>query len=56
MHVESDGPIELATPQERRSWSEKLGVTEEELQTIVDQIGPDLETVQTYLRNASPVH
>ena len=42
--------INLAQRYEARYWSEKFGVSEEELTRTVERIGPLAEEVERYLR------
>jgi len=45
--------ISLEQPHEIRSWTESLGVTEEQLKAAVAAVGHSADKVREYLRKAS---
>lgn len=49
--LRDDNFIEPDQKAERQRWSERLGVSAEELQTAVDAMGTNAEAVERYLRD-----
>ena len=48
--------IDIADPAERRYWSERLCLSQDELRRIVTHVGPRVDRVEDYLRQALVTH
>ena len=48
--------ININQSHEVRYWSQKLGVSEEELRKAVEAVGPMADAVERRLRGSSPAH
>jgi hypothetical protein len=48
--------VRLEDPAERRYWTARLGVGEDELRAIVERIGDEAGAVEDYVLGASSAH
>ena len=48
--------IDIDDPDARRAWAERLCVSPDELRRIVEHVGPRVDRVEDYLRQALVVH
>jgi hypothetical protein len=48
--------IDIDDEDERRAWSERFCVSPDELRRIVEHVGPRVDRVEDYLRQALVVH
>jgi hypothetical protein len=53
---EAHARVRLEEPAERRYWTDRLGVGEDELRAIVERIGDEAGAVEAYVRGASAAH
>jgi hypothetical protein len=48
--------IDVDDADERRFWSERLCLSQDELRRIVEHVGPRVDRIEDYLRQALVVH
>ena len=54
--AEGEAPERVDVERDLGYWTQRLGVGEDELRAIVQQVGPDAAKVEAYVRDASPGH